>query len=585
MQTFTSLNQIGTKSARILYVEDSVAQSQLILAQLADKGILADWFATAEEALIAIEKNHYDLVLADNHLGAGMSGFDLAKQLRGMNGPERDIPIVAFTASDDIKLRIELFAIGIDDYITKPALPEELFARIHRLIENHHQKVALATQQELLEIAVVARTKALHDAQSELQESEFRWKFAIEGSGAGLWDWDVENGTVFFSKRWKEMIGYTEEELSDSLTEWESRLHPDDKANVIAALQACMDGKFATYSHEHRFRSKDGSYKWVFDNGMVVNRSAEGKPLRLIGTHSDISGRKQSEFNLKNSEFAAGMSKVQMDRALEQLQLFKYALDQHAIVATTDVRGKITSVNNKFCEISGYSSEELLGQDHALLNSGAHPHGFFKSMYQTITQGEVWHGEICNRAKDGHHYWVQTTIVPFMGTDGKPEQYIAIRGDITKRKSLEKNLLAQRDFYERIIETVGEGLYVQDVQGLCTYINGEAERLLGWSRDDLLGKPLHDIIHPLSARGEPVANSDCPIKLSALSGQRTRLEDQVFMRRDGSMFPITVVSQALYEAGEHVGTVAAFQDISERKAGELELQRHRNHLEELVLFQ
>ena len=571
MQTPASLSQTRAKPARILYVEDSVAQSQLMVALLADKGTLVDWFATAEEALIAIEKNHYDLVLTDNHLGAGMSGFDLVKQLRGVNGTGRDIPIVAITASDDINLRIELFAIGIDDYITKPALPEELFSRIHRLIEHHRLMADLADQKKLLEATVNARTKELQDSQARLQESEFRWKFAIEGSGSGLWDWDVAHSTVFFSKRWKEMIGYAENELSDSLAEWESRVHPDDMAEVMAALQDCLDDKTSIYSSEHRFLCKDGEYKWVFDRGMVVNRSVEGKPLRLIGTHTDISERKQSEFNLKDSEFAARLSMDNANVALEQLRLQKYALDQHAIVATTDVRGKITYVNDKFCEVSGYSRVELLGQDHALLNSGKHPHGFFKSMYETVAHGEVWHGEVCNRAKDGRLYWVKTTIVPFFSTDGKPEQYIAIRSDISERKALEDSAKTQRDFYERIIETLGEGVYVQDAQGCCTYINGEAERMLGWSRADFLGKPVHDTIHSLSAGGEPVASGDCPILVASRSGQRSQFEDQVFMRRDGSVFPISVVTQALLDGGKFVGAVAAFQDISERKQAEIKL--------------
>ena len=150
-----------------------------------------------------------------------------------------------------------------------------------------------------------------------MRESEVRWKFALEGAGDGVWDWNVLQSTVFFSPRWKEMLGFTIDEIGDGLDEWSKRVHPDDMARVMADVTAHLDGKAPTYINEHRVQCKDGSFKWILDRGLVVARDATGKPMRVVGTHSDIAERKQLEDQIHQLAYFDPLTRLPNRRMLD----------------------------------------------------------------------------------------------------------------------------------------------------------------------------------------------------------------------------------------------------------------------------
>ncbi|WP_409273577.1 PAS domain S-box protein [Neobacillus sp. SCS-31] len=199
----------------------------------------------------------------------------------------------------------------------------------------------------------------------------------------------------------------------------------------------------------------------------AYGRNAEGETFPLFFSMNSflLEGEKYTLVVIQDIKNRERLDK-ELSQTLNELVDLKFALDQSAIVAITDRRGTIKYVNEKFCEISKYRAEELIGQDHRIINSGYHSKEFFSRLWKTISSGEVWYGEIKNKAKDGSFYWVDTTIIPFLDEEGKPYQYLAIRFEITQRKRMEGELQkmmtriidVQEDERKRLSRELHDGL-------------------------------------------------------------------------------------------------------------------------------
>jgi PAS domain S-box-containing protein len=387
------------------------------------------------------------------------------------------------------------------------------------------------------------------------------------------------NGVIqIFNVGAERMLGYTATEVVDKITpadisdaqeviaraaalsvELETPIAPGFEALVFKASRGIEDIYELTYIR------KDGS-RFPAVVSVTALRDAQDTIIGylLIGTDNTL--RKRAEERVVAS--------------LQEVSDLKTALDEHASVAITTPRGSITYVNDKFCETSKYSRDELLGQDHRIVNSGYHPKDFIGELWATIGRGRVWKGELRNRAKDGTIYWADTTIVPFLNAEGNPYQYVAIRADITARKQVEgeRTKLDQRlrdqHFYTRsLIESNIDALITTDPRGIITDVNKQTEALTGCTRDELIGAPFKNYFTD-SARAEAGINR-------VLNDGKVTNYELTARARDGQLTVVSYNATTFHDRDRGLqGVVAAARDVTELKRFEKTLQQKNLELEE-----
>ena len=401
-----------------------------------------------------------------------------------------------------------------------------------------------------------------------LYESEERFRSTFEQAASGMAHMALDGRILRANERLREITGYSEEELLEKT--FQEITHSEDRGSDLEQAHQLLAGEIDSYSMEKRYLRKDGSTVWVNITRSLRREPTSGEPKYFITVAQDISERKQTEAVLLQS--------------LKKLEELKSTIDasaivaftEAAIIAFTDQRGKITYVNEKFCQISKYSKAELIGQDHRLINSGYHPKEYIRNLWRTIAQGKVWQGELRNRAKDGSIYWVDTTIVPFLDERGKPYRYVAIRHDITERKLAEEALRGSEELYRTVIEQAAENIFLIDQETKqILEANNALHRSLGYTAEELRQLRLYDFV----AHDKESIDSNIQ---RILEDGGSFLGERKYRRKDGSLISVEVSASPISYGGREAMCVTA-HDVTERKQAEATLRRSLDAL--LALYE
>ncbi|MEM0449870.1 MAG: PAS domain S-box protein [Methanomassiliicoccales archaeon] len=381
----------------------------------------------------------------------------------------------------------------------------------------------------------------------ELKLSEERWKFALEGSGDGIFDWDIENDKVFFSIRWKQILGYNDDEIENEIMEWKKRIHPDDIVKVMLHLDAHLKGETNKFEMEYRLQCKDGNYKWILARGMVIER-CNGRPIRMLGTHSDITNRKIMEIEKLESEqrFRAIFQSMNEGMALHELI---YDQEGNAI----DYR--ILAVNPRYEKILGLKAIDVVGKLATQVYQVAQA-PFLNEYQEVVKTGLAKELDVFYEPLMKYFH----ISVASLGSS----QFVTIFFDTTALKILEREM-AEREAQLRLVtDNMEDIVYQTDEEDRVVFVSPSITRKLGCRIEDIVGKKATNNIHDEDseiiwrqytsaiAAHEPKARME--MRYRASSGEYIWLETEM---------------RFIYgHDGRFKGCVGVARDISDRKMAE-----------------
>ncbi len=398
-----------------------------------------------------------------------------------------------------------------------------------------------------------------------LQNLNQRLELAAESADIGVWEWNMLTGELVWNAQMYKMYGVTEA-TQPSFDLWQTSLHEDDRERATHEIQTAIDTN-TMFDTEFRVSTQNGQMHYVRALAKSILDNT-GKPIKMIGVNLDFTER-----TLKAQE---------QEDLRGELEARLAVLDEAALLSESDLYGNITYANNKLCEISKYTQDELIGQPHNIIRHPDTPKDVFKEMWEKIQNGKVFRGTYKNRDKNDGYYWVDATIAPVLDKEGKPIKYIGVRFDVTEQKNQEELVLHQLEnsenaqlFTESLLTATGQIFIATDNDGNIKFWNDKAEEKLGYTEAEALTMTpaqFHDSeeIRQETERlnqeyGASLEASFDIFRFIPLRGEIYERE-WTYIAKNGKRFPVNLrISPWVDNKGKHLGLIAIARDITKEK--------------------
>ncbi len=524
-------------SLQVLIIEDSEDDSFLILHKIEKAGYSVNFerVDTAQAVRKALKEKTWDIILSDY----AMPQFNGLEALEIMKEMGFDLPFIIISGTIGEDVAVNAMKMGAHDYIMK----------------NNPQRLLPAIERELREAQTRSEHRLLEqkkqEAEEALRESEKRYRRITEGLTDYLYSVQVENGqpvSTIQGVACHVLTGYTSEEFQDDPYLWLNMVVPDDRDKVREHVQKILDG-IEVPPLEHRIRCKSGIIKWVCDTNILI-KDNNGNLISYDGVIKDITERKHAENELRK-----------LSRALEQSPVS---------VIITDTNGNIEYVNPKFTEVTGYSADEVLGQNPRIFKTGNMTAYYYNKMWQMLASGKVWFGEFQNKKKNGEFFWELASITPVFGSNGEITNYLAVKEDITNRKIMETALADSERKYRIVADNTFNWEFWLSPDNKFIYCSPSCFRLTGYTAEEFINDSQLqiEIIHP-EYRTEYINQViNRPSDVDKIVSQFK------IIHKNGAEVWIEHISQPVYDAnGKLLGHRGSNCDITDKKETERKILR------------